>query len=684
MKKKIILIFPCLISLVSSAYAEDNSTIQTDNIVVTASGYNQNVKEAPASITVITKEEISQKGFTDLRDVLNDIEGVDVKGSSSRMGVANVSIRGMGPSYTLLMIDGVPLNGSTDSSVGPNGFGAEMSSFIPPIASIEKIEVIKGPMSTIYGSDAIGGVVNIITKPIADEDHGSFSVDHTFETEKGRGDTTRYSFNVSGPIEKDKLGIQLRGNYVRRLNSTDSSGKTYDGANITPSGANNYNIGTRLSWTPTKTDAYYIDLGNARVDYTDCGEKNPGFRFDRQRYIIGAKNKTSRGVFDSYLAYQKTSLHGWGSLSNNQDKYKTMEGTNIIFNTMYTTELDNHKLITGLKLWRESVDLDTLKSRGIEGNLSAFNKAIFIEDTWKFNKKLSFTYGTRLELPQNFASHLSPRGYLVYKADDKWTIKGGISTGFKSPSLTQTQNGIVSISDSSWGRGGGVVTYIHGNPNLKPETSINKEIGFYYGNESKRDFSGHVTLFHIDYNNKINEIELYSHHNQYMNTNKARSQGIELGTKFPIGKDIDMKINYTYNISKVIGGKYDGSSVFYTPRHSLNAKLNWYVDDKTDVWLGMEYKVGMVRYANSAAKQEVIDRLGKYYKPYAILNAGIQHRINDKVKVSFTINNLLDKDFNRSTNINGTDYNEFCNPGKGGTGSYIGRRSFWLGLSYEF
>lgn len=685
MSKKKIASLTTLISLAltTGVYAAEIDNYQMPDVVVTANGYENNAKNAPASITVITKEEINKKGTTDLRDVLRDVEGVDVLGSPSRMGVANVSIRGMGSDYTLLMIDGIPLNSSSDSSLGPNGFNAELSSFIPPMSSVERIEIVRGPMSTLYGSDALGGVVNIITKKDEDDFHGELKLDHTFETEKDRGNTTRTSAFLTGPIVKDKSSFQLRWSYINRKNSTDADGKTYDGANITPSGASNYSLGGRFAWKANKDNYYYIDLDQARVDYSDSGANNPGFRFDRDRYVFKGVNVTKNGQFEYDFSNQKTVLHNWGSLSNTQDKYKTMEGTNTIFDLKYTTSnLGKHKLITGLKLWRESVDLDTLRVQGVKGKLSAFNKAFFINDSWKMGKKLTFDYGFRFDAPDQFGKHISPRAYLVYNADDKWIIKGGISEGYKAPSLISLQSGIVAISDSKWGRGGGVRSYYYGNPNLKPETAISKEVGFYY--TGKNGLDAHLTFFDIDYKDKISTVELGNNNYQYTNTTKANSNGIELGATIPLGTKLDFLANYTFTNSKVIGGTYDGNPIDHTPRHSVNLKFNYYPDDKTNIWLGMNYRSQMPRYTDRTSNQVVIDALGKYYKPYAIFNAGISRKFTKNLEIGFSIENLFNKNFNESTVIDGTEYNHYCTPGKGGTGSYIGRRSFWLGLTYSF
>ena len=289
------IVFSSLYPVVSAS--EELPEYTMDDQVVSATGYDQNMKNAPASITVISKEEISKNGFTDLRDVLKTVEGVDVMGSSARMGTANISIRGMGSKYTLIMIDGIPLNSSTDQNLGPNGFSSELTSFLPPTNNIERIEVIKGPMSTLYGSDALGGVINIITKKETNKFHGTVSIDHTFESQNGRGDTTRTSFNVSGPIVKNKLAFQFSGSYLRRLNSTDEDGNTADGANVTPSGAKNYYLGGKMIWTPNTDNRYTFDISNGVIDYSDHGYSNLGVKFSRQRYVFTSTNKIKNGTF---------------------------------------------------------------------------------------------------------------------------------------------------------------------------------------------------------------------------------------------------------------------------------------------------------------------------------------------------------------------------------------------------
>lgn len=137
-----------------------------DEIVVTAAGYEQRIVEAPASISVLDRANLEEKRFGSLAEALQDVQGIDVGGEAGKTGGLNISIRGMPSDYTLVLIDGRRQN--APGGVTPNGFGETSTSFLPPFSAVDRIEVVRGPMSTLYGSDAMGGVVNIITRKVGD------------------------------------------------------------------------------------------------------------------------------------------------------------------------------------------------------------------------------------------------------------------------------------------------------------------------------------------------------------------------------------------------------------------------------------------------------------------------------------------------------------------------------------
>lgn len=206
-----------------AAHAQSEDTMgvaQLDTVVVTASGFEQEIKNAPASISVITREQLETKPFHNLADAVADVEGVTVE-RGGKAGGMNISIRGLPSDYTLVLVDGKRLN-QNSSGARPNGFGDVDTNFIPPMAAIERIEVVRGPMSTLYGSDAMGGVINIITRKVSQEWTGQVTLDGTAQGDNRYGNNYGSAFYLSGPLVTDKLGLTLRGGLYRRLSAHGS------------------------------------------------------------------------------------------------------------------------------------------------------------------------------------------------------------------------------------------------------------------------------------------------------------------------------------------------------------------------------------------------------------------------------------------------------------------------------
>ena len=194
--------------LFSSSILFANETIELDDIVVSATGYEQKVKYAPASISVISKEEIINLPIRDIGDMVQEIPGVTT--TINKVGGTDIQIRGMSSDYTLILVDGKRMN--TGKGFDSKGFNSK-SGFFPPTSMIERVEVIRGPASVIYGSDAMGGVINIITKKNLDEPSGSLSFETTIQEDSDRwGNTYGVNGNVFSPIN-EYLSFNLRFKY---------------------------------------------------------------------------------------------------------------------------------------------------------------------------------------------------------------------------------------------------------------------------------------------------------------------------------------------------------------------------------------------------------------------------------------------------------------------------------------
>jgi len=213
-----------------TALAQANDSVWLDNMVISASGVEQKIVDAPASITVISQKELKSKPYMTLLDAVRDVEGVDVGETTDKTGQGGISIRGMGADYTLVLIDGRRQNNVGD--LYPNNFGGNQFNHIPPLDTIERVEVIRGPMSTLYGADALGGVINIITKKITNKWTGSLTQSQTFETNDDFGNDSTTDFSLSGPLIENRLGVSLRGSFYNRDESSPEYASVTDPSGI--------------------------------------------------------------------------------------------------------------------------------------------------------------------------------------------------------------------------------------------------------------------------------------------------------------------------------------------------------------------------------------------------------------------------------------------------------------------
>lgn len=201
--------FPLLASAVALASASTASLAQTEpvelgEIVVTAAGFEQNISDAPASISVISGEELAKKSYKSIVDAVNSIPGVYVTGGG---GAQDISIRGMHDSYTLYLVDGRPV--SAGRSVNTNGQDGGKQIALPPISMIERVEVIRGPMSSLYGSEAMGGVINIITRKNRGEWAGTISSEYTKSLNDVSNDSRQTSLFAGGALVEDLLSAEV-------------------------------------------------------------------------------------------------------------------------------------------------------------------------------------------------------------------------------------------------------------------------------------------------------------------------------------------------------------------------------------------------------------------------------------------------------------------------------------------
>ena len=655
--------------MANSLYAveKENNETKLDGVVVSASGFSQQIKEAPASISVISGDELTKDSFTSLHSIAQKVPGVNVVGGEDG-AASGISIRGMEKSQTLVLIDGKRVN---SSSANPKGGAGDMNSnFIPPAEAIERIEVIRGPMSSLYGSDAVGGVINIITKKDFSKFSGNVGISTMINAHKGIGDGRQGDFYLNLPLYKEFLALQLWG--YKKLRDEDNYKGGYQKSD-------KRNLSAKLWITPDEHNKFFILGSNERHDYSrtvgKTADPNPrrnflnAYDYEKKSYGVGYL-----GEFDSInadLSYiydetQRTSLF---------DSLIPAKAKNHNFNSKFTTFFGAHTLTFGYDFHKQNVGTTFIVSNASRNGLkdpktySMSEHAGFIEDEWQIlDEKLFLTLGSRLTHNEFFGNHLSPRAYLVYNATDTLSLKGGVATGYKTPNINQISPEVGTIQN-----GWKIVDF--GNKDLKPEKSTTYEVGAYYDNQD--DFRGSVTLFRNEFKDKILDTDGSKRVNgipafgtctnapdvtcpgwgTYFNIEGATVWGVELSGDYDILSNLNLSSNYTYNKSKIKTGnptintpngpmkfsqtglnRLDGKSLTATPEHTFHATLTYKPVKSVKTFFGTNYesKLTSVNFgAGNSVRENTKDLL--------TFDTGVSWDANKHLTLSLNAYNIFDK-----------------------------------------
>lgn len=606
---------------------------QEETMVVSASATEQNLKDAPASISVITQQDLQRKPVQNLKEVLKEVPGVQLTNEGdNRQGV---SIRGLSSSYTLILVDGKRVN-SRNAVFRHNDFDLNWI----PVDAIERIEVVRGPMSSLYGSDALGGVVNIITRKVGKSWHGTFTADTTVQEHRDRGDTWNGQFFTSGPLIDDVLGVKVSGNLAKREKDAQQQSSTGETPRI--EGFTNRNANVEFNWTPNQDHDFDFAYGRDRQDRdSDSLAKD---RLDRETWAIGHHGRWDLGNSELRFYGEKIDNNDPGSTSTITSESNTLDGKYVL-----PIGAINQLLTFGGEYRHDSLTDPVNLTGGTSSKTSANQYALFLEDEWRIIDPLAFTAGLRMDDHETYGDHWSPRAYLVYNATDTLTIKGGWSTAFKAPSLLQQS------PDWTTGSCRGACEIV-GSADLKPETSESYEIGLYYaGEEGWLDgVTASVTTFQNDIDDMIN-IDRTPNRNlaptysnfvgfnrdgepvfRYYNVNKARIRGVETELKVPFNDQWKLTLNYTYNDGRDLSAG-DNKPLSSLPFHTANGTLDWTPLDDWSFYVSGNY-TGEQRSTQAASTAN---------GGYVIWNAGAAWQATKNVKLRTGVLNLGDKDLSR-------------------------------------
>lgn len=639
------------VASVACTTAVAQETPQLNDIVVTASGFEQQISSAPASISVISREELERGYYQNVTDALRDVPGVVVTGGGRGDNGNDISIRGMPSQYTLILVDGRPIN-SRESR--PNGDAGFEQDWLPPLQAIERIEVVRGPMSTLYGSDAIGGVINVITRKVADTWHGNIQLDTVLQEDSASGDSRQANFYLSGPLVADRLGLQLYGRTSERDEDDIENG--YEEKSL-------QSLTARLSLAASDNHDFTAEAGITEQDRRSLvGRSAPA------EGCRGGCTDSIGEYTNSHVALTHSGRFEWGTSETfvqrerSENQSRDIEITNTTAKTSAVIPLGMHMLTVGASWEEESLEDGTTNQISDRTAVENSQWALFMEDEWMLTDAWALTGGLRLDDDDNYGSHLSPRLYSVWNMTPEWTLKGGVSTGYRSPNLREITPDWGQIS-----RGGNV----YGNPDLEPETSLNKEIALLYGNDA--GLSGSLTLFHNDFEDKITRIacpidicnagpnQFGSDPTYRVNIDDAVTQGVEASLSAPLSDTLALTASYTFTDSEQKSGEYAGEPLTQLPRHQVSATLDWDVNARLSQWTKVSYRGEESQPTTGPSQSSIVA------PSYTFVDAGIGYQLNDSTTVNAGIYNLFDE---RIT------YDEY---------GYVddGRR-LWLGLNVAF
>lgn len=630
---------PAFLSLNATAAEQE---AYAEELIVTASLGNHNSTTAPAFTTVVTAEDIAKSSINSIADLLRESVGVNNYSDSS--GRDELQLRGLSGQYTLILV-----NGKRVSSSGALWRGGDFDYSSIPLNSIERVEIVRGPMSSLYGADAIGGVINIITKKANETWKTTINGEYRSIEAGDGGAQHRAGLSTAGALN-DSFKLAISGEQYEH----DAWYAEKESATAVPNLERKkaQNLLTTLTWSPDESQSLDFDLGynNDKRPYA-LYATDPAYRdqeITRIDWGFTHEAKWDWGNSTAYIKQENSDIDDFNSRYNDP-KNRNLKEENTYAKAYFNTEFSSNTLIAGVDFRHQEIkDPATyLKS----GKFDVNQVALFAQDEIALAKRLSLTLGARIDNHEVFGNHTSPKAYLVYQATDFLTFKGGVNKAFKAPdgSKLSAEYSVISC---------GGKCYLAGNPDLKPESSTSYEAGF----ELKRvGWNLSVSAFKNDIVDLIEREVGYDLNNnpnsaKWINIAEAITQGVEVQGAYKITTGLSLKGNYTYLDTEYTNIDGTTTVLTYRPKDKATLALNWQVTSKLSTDLSVNYLAGMQysSWANTGGTWvQVFPELESYYRTdltfaYAATDAltlrtGIKNVENirlDKVDQNYTTHEL--------------------------------------------
>ena len=586
-------------------------TIRLDEVVVSATGTPTPAREVASSVTVITADQIQREQRRTLPQALAAVPGLNIVQIGGPGGQTSVFMRGTNSNHVKVLIDGIDAN---DPST-PNrsfDFGSMLTN------DIERIEVLRGPQSGLYGADALGGVISITTK------RGEGPPKLTASAEAGSYGTFNQAFGLSGGDDRFNYAFN-----IAHLKSDSTPVTPPDlvppGRRINPNSYDNWNYSARLgfkltdtlslNWVGRYSDGYLLSTGDSGFPSV------PNAYRSSQSY----KQAFTRGelVFDPF---DGRFVNRFGIAYTNQDRSNRSPNAagilglptdNLGERTKYDWRgdlklMEGQMLVMGLQYENERLESRSLTASN--GNTGAF---LELQSNW--SERFFTVANIRRDEDETFGGHTTYRlapTFIVPGTETK--LKASYGTGFKAPTLSQR------FSDSR------PAYNFYGNPNLKPEESRGYDIGFEQPLLDNKLQIG-ATWFHNDIDNLI---LTNAARTSYTNIGRAQTKGVESFVALELSPQFKIRADYTFTLAK---DETANQELLRRPRHKASLTANWvpienlnlsatliYVGDRVDG--NRDFSISRMRAPGAA-----------------IVNIAAEYKASEKLTVFGRVDNLFDK-----------------------------------------
>ena len=584
-----ILILSFLLSEYSYSQELDTNSLNSseiENITIRSTRIPAGAKDIGSSLYIISEDQIKARGFKDAIDAISSAPGVTSKQNGSFGGVGTIRIRGASSSQTLVLVDGVPVN---DSSSPAGGYNFEYLN----TSNIQSIEVLKGSQSTLWGSDAIGGVINIYTKQPESTSFGASAEIGSFGLKRGSADINFAGSNSRFRVSTSKTSVDGISKADEKDGNSEDDG--FESESYSMSGS------IDLDSLILKGSLSYME---SQVEYDSYGFAT-GVQDGDERSNTDEFIGSISALFDLFDDKLQNSI--FISQSDiNRDYYSNgsfsfgAEGKRELIRYQGNIEVNEfNKVAFGLESEESKVDVD---ESTIDGS--------FLLYEFRPNSKIIISTGIRNDDHEGFGSKTTRRISGTFKPSDNLIIRSSWGEGFKVPTIFQSTYFCCGATSA--------------NSSIRPETSTSYDFGFeLFFNEMNSNFS--ITYFDQDINDQIN----FSFGvGGYENIDKVNSEGFEIALDYQISKLMSLYLNYSY-IDSVDG---NGSSLFYVAKDSGEA--------------------GLIYEPNNSFSGSIIARYnGSESSSYGKIDSWIRFDVNGSYKLSgtnelyFRIENLLDEEY---------------------------------------